>query len=104
MPYYDRIAAWFRGHQHNLVIFKDNQIFPGDKAGLKKGRLVGCSAYEETVAESPYKKDDACQIVEYAPDMPELSISASATALQKNFYNHAFTVLEIAPDKIEAKY
>jgi hypothetical protein len=24
--------------------------------------------------------------------------------LQKNFYNHAFTVLEIAPEKIVAKY
>lgn len=103
-PYYDKyIAAWFWGHEHNLVIFKDNQTF-GDTVGLKKGRLVGCSAYEETVAESPYKKDPACAVVEYVANMPELSISDSATALQKNFYNHAFTVLEIAPEKIVAKY
>jgi hypothetical protein len=52
-PYYDTcIAAWFWGHEHNLVIFADNQTFQ-DKVSLKKGRLVGCSAYEETVAESP---------------------------------------------------
>src|SRR5262249_6169357 len=43
-PYYDRIAAWFWGHEHNLVIFRDNQTF-GEATGLRKGRLVGCSAY-----------------------------------------------------------
>jgi 3',5'-cyclic AMP phosphodiesterase CpdA len=103
-PYYDKhIAAWFWGHEHNLVIFKDDQKF-GDTVGLKKGRLVGCSAYEETVAESPYEKDPDCEVVEYVANLPELGISDSATALQKNFYNHAFTVLEIAPAKIVAKY
>lgn len=35
--------------------------------------------------------------------MPELSLSKNANAPQK-FYNHAFTLLEIAPDKIVAKY
>jgi 3',5'-cyclic AMP phosphodiesterase CpdA len=102
-PYYDKsVAAWFWGHEHNLVIFKDNQAFD-EAAALRKGRLVGCSAYEETVAENPYKKADECSKVEYAPDMPELHLSHWATPLQK-FYNHAFTLLEITPEKIVAKY
>jgi predicted phosphodiesterase len=103
MPYYDRIAAWFWGHEHNLVIFKDNQVFPGDKAGLKKGRLVGCSAYEEMQTEDPYDKDPDCTVVQYAANMPQLHISNYKSLTQK-FYNHAFTLLEIAPAQIVAKY
>ena len=65
-PYFDRIAAWFWGHEHNFVVFKDGQ------SGLKKGRLLGCSAYEETLGEDPYDKfPDAG----YAPDMTKVGFS-----------------------------
>ncbi|HTL63642.1 MAG TPA: metallophosphoesterase [Pseudolabrys sp.] len=101
-PYYDRIAAWFWGHEHNLVIFKDNQTF-GDTVGLRKGRLVGCSAYEEAQNESPYDKHPDCTPVEYLPNMPQLGFSQYKSLTQK-FYNHAFTLLEISPAKIVAKY
>jgi Calcineurin-like phosphoesterase len=102
--YYDRIAAWFWGHEHNLVIFKNDQLF-GDTLGLKKGRLVGCSAYEEAQDTKPYAINSACTDVEYAPDMPVplLKISDHKSPAQ-TFYNHAFMLLEIAPEKIVAKY
>lgn len=101
-PYYDRIAAWFWGHEHNLVIFKDNQLFE-DTVGLKKGRLVGCSAYEEAQNTDPYAINPACAAVEYADPMPRLGISNYKSPTQ-TFYNHAFTLLEVAPDNIVAKY
>ena len=101
--YYDRVAAWFWGHEHNLVIFKDSQLFPGEQNALRKGRLVGCSAYEETQVENPYDKDPDCTNIEYASDIPRLHISKYKSPTQQ-FYNHAFTLLEIAPDKIVAKY
>jgi hypothetical protein len=100
--YYDRIAAWFWGHEHNLIIFKDDQLF-GDTAGLHKGRLVGCSAYEEAVSGNPFDKDPACAAVEYAPGMPYLGLSKYKSPTQ-TFYNHAVMLLEITPANISAKY
>ena len=37
-PYFDKVAAWFWGHEHNFVLFEDGQH------GLKRGRLIGCSS------------------------------------------------------------
>ncbi len=47
-PYYDKVAAWFWGHEHILGIYEDG------KAGLAKGRLIGDSGYEEWEGENPY--------------------------------------------------
>ena len=68
-----------------------------------KGRLVGCSAYEEAVNSNPFDKDPTCAAVEYANPMPKLSISTYKSPTQ-NFYNHAFMMLGIGPDKVVAKY
>jgi hypothetical protein len=67
---------------------------------LKKGRLLGCSAYEETLDENPYATNH--------PEVPfskkgQLSLSKYLTGSQK-FYNHAFAILDVAPDKITASY
>src|SRR5439155_15687503 len=43
------VAAWLWGHEHNFVLFQ-NGLF-----GLSKGRLLGASAFEELVSESPYE-------------------------------------------------
>src|SRR5436190_2020671 len=94
-PYFDRVPAWFWGHEHNLVIFKDGQL------GLKKGRLLGCSAYEESLKEDPYKVNYS-DIV-YADKMPKLEQSTFSTNVQK-FYNHAFALLEISPAKMDVSY
>lgn len=44
-----KVAAWFWGHEHNLVVFADNQF------GIRKGRLVGCSAFEMGHGDDPYQ-------------------------------------------------
>ncbi len=43
------VAAWLWGHEHNFAAYRDGLF------GLAKGRLVGCSAYEELTAFDPYK-------------------------------------------------
>ncbi len=100
-PYLDRIAAWFWGHEHNFIVFdNDLEIQPGDKP-LKKGRLLGCSAYEETEHEDPYTVRYAA--ARFIPNMKRLSVSKYRTDLQK-FYNHAFAVFDVAPDKMTVSY
>jgi Calcineurin-like phosphoesterase len=99
--YFDRIAAWYWGHEHNFILYdNDLKIQDGDFP-LKKGRLVGCSAYEET------EKDDPFQInypeARFIKNMPRLGLSNYKTDLQK-FYNHAFATLDVTPDKITATY
>jgi 3',5'-cyclic AMP phosphodiesterase CpdA len=102
-PYYDRVAAWFWGHEHNLVIFKDDQLFSGDTNALHKGRLIGCSAYEETLAEDPYGINDACKAVAFMDNMKQLQLSKYRTPLQ-TFYDHAFALLEITPQQVTVSY
>jgi predicted phosphodiesterase len=93
--YFDRIAVWYWGHEHNFVVFKDGQC------GLNKGRLVGCSAYEETSEEDPY--EIKFPAVSYAPAMKQLGLSPYQGGL-KQYYNHAMAILDVAPDKIVASY
>jgi hypothetical protein len=93
--YFDRIATWYWGHEHNFVVFKDGQC------GLRKGRLIGCSAYEETTEEDPYeiKFTD----VSYSMDMKKLSLSPYQGGPQQ-YYNHAMALLEVSPEKIDVSY
>jgi Calcineurin-like phosphoesterase len=93
--YFDRVAAWFWGHEHNFVVFKDDQF------GLRKGRLIGSSAYEETQAEDPYQINyDA---VAYAPNMTQLSLSPYQGDIE-TYYNHAMALLSVSPTKIDVSY
>jgi len=102
-PYFDRTAAWFWGHEHNLIIFKDGLSFAGDTQPLRKGRLVGCSAYEESLAEDPYGTADACKAATFIENMPKLGLSKYKSETQQ-FYNHAFALLEVSPIQIKASY
>ncbi len=68
---------------------------------MKKGRLLGCSAYEETLDENPY--EIVYPEASFIEDMPKLSRSTWKTGAQ-NFYNHAFGILDVTPDKITAAY
>ncbi|MFT4533980.1 MAG: hypothetical protein ACI9P5_001332 [Saprospiraceae bacterium] len=47
-PYFNKIPAWFWGHEHSLGIFEEGIH------GLSKGRLVGNSGFEEFQGEEPY--------------------------------------------------
>ena len=96
-PYFpDRVPAWFWGHEHNYVIYKDNLF------GLQKGRLLGCSAYEESKSENPYdnKYPDA---VPYAVDMKQVDLSPYQGDVE-NYYNHAMALLEVSPETIDVSY
>ena len=94
-PYFDRVAAWFWGHEHNFVLFEDGQH------GLKRGRLIGCSSYEESLDEDPYRiKYNA---VSYIQNMPQLELSPYRSGLQK-YYNHACALLELSGSEIEVSY
>jgi hypothetical protein len=95
-PYFDRIAAWFWGHEHNFVAFKDGQC------GLRKGRLIGCSAYEERKSEDPYYNKFPDDIA-YAPDMKYLDLSPYQEDAEA-YYNHAMALLEVSPAKIDVRY
>jgi hypothetical protein len=98
-PYFDRVSAWYWGHEHSLILFEDDLAIEPGKPALKKGRLLGCSAYEENVSENPF----AQKYVEarFIKDMKQLGQSAFKTG-GASFYNHAFAVLEIAPEQITA--
>jgi hypothetical protein len=99
--YFDRIAAWYWGHEHNLIVFdNDLNIHAGDTP-LKKARLLGCSAYEETLDGDPFKIN--YPEARFIKNMPRLKVSKYATGAQ-NFYNHAFAIFDIAPEKITASY
>ena len=101
--YFDRIAAWYWGHEHTFILFDDDLRIQDHDLPLKKGRLVGCSAYEETQDGDPYevKYPEARFLLE--DDMPRLKLSKYKTDLQE-FYNHAFAILDVTPDKITATY
>jgi predicted phosphodiesterase len=100
-PYFDRIAAWYWGHEHNLILFQNDLKIQNGDLPLRKGRLLGCSAYEETLDEDPFKINHAA--AKFMKDMPRLGLSKFKTGLQR-FYNHAFAILDVTPDKITASY
>lgn len=99
--YFDRIAAWYWGHEHNFIIFQNDLAIRPGALPLKKGRLVGCSAYEETLGEDPYAIVNP--EARFIADMPRLTRSRWKTDTQE-FYNHAFAILDVSPDKIAASY
>lgn len=93
----DKIAAWFWGHEHNFVAFENNLF------DVRRGRLIGCGAYQESVNSNPYKNNfpDA---VRYQPSMKQVGKSQYGDDAGK-FYNHAFALLEFsAAGQVQAKY
>ena len=57
--------------------------------------------YEETQDDDPFKISNPQ--ARFLTNMPRLGLSKYKTDLQK-FYNHAFAILDVAPDKITATY
>jgi Calcineurin-like phosphoesterase len=78
--YFASVAAWLWGHEHNLALYK------ADLLGLAKGRLIGCSSYEETTDENPYK-----QIYD---DTPFLNPGSYQLDSDSGYYNHGYAVID----------
>lgn len=89
-PYLANVSAWFWGHEHILGIFADNQ------AGLKKGRLIGDSGYEEWQGQSPYTTSGST----YQYSSPNQPVEADTSTVNwngtnYNFYQHAYAVIQL---------
>jgi hypothetical protein len=76
------VAAWLWGHEHNLVLYQDGLF------DLAKGRLVGCSAYEELVSYEPYK-------VNY-PEVPYLDPTQYRLGASAGYYNHGYAIIDLS--------
>ena len=86
--FFDRIAVWFWGHEHNLALFKDG-IF-----NLSKGRLIGIYAYEESG--DPYAPVDPSYVAHVPYIKSDVNWRVSPSLENPNYYNHAFVVLDFA--------
>ncbi|MEJ2501789.1 MAG: metallophosphoesterase, partial [Gemmatimonadota bacterium] len=91
-PWFPRVAAWFWGHEHNLALYQDGLY------DLTKGRLVGCSAYEESTGETPYSphSTEFARNVPYREPRVELGHSG-------DYYAHGYVLLELG-DGAHATY
>lgn len=76
----NKVAAWLWGHEHNQVIFNDNNF------GLPKGRLIGASAYEEAVSADPYK-------INYpnAPFNEQVKLGSA-----NDYLNHSYAIIDFS--------
>ncbi|MFT7034081.1 MAG: hypothetical protein ACJA2S_002590 [Cyclobacteriaceae bacterium] len=93
--YFDKVAAWFWGHEHNLCIYEDNfrpegwpeaTNEPDDQLqNLKKGRCIGHSAIPVSESEEPYKINNN---VPFVRDDLELS-------LKDGWYNRGFEIIKL---------
>jgi Calcineurin-like phosphoesterase len=98
-PYFDRISAWYWGHEHSLIMFDDNLKIDANGPALKKGRLLGCSAYEESLDNDPYEeKHTEARFLQGTWRLNKSSFGGD------DFYNHAFAIFDVAPEKIIATY
>jgi hypothetical protein len=85
-PYFrDRVAAWLWGHEHNLVLYADGVM------GLQKGRLIGASAYEETLGEDPYTVKH--------PQIPYLDPTRYRLGAAEGYYNHSYAIIDLGVRK-----
>ncbi|HEX6370249.1 MAG TPA: metallophosphoesterase [Longimicrobium sp.] len=78
----EKVVAWLWGHEHNLVIFDTVKSDTG--AILPPGRLIGSSAYEETLLEDPY-----------AQRYPSVPASAVQLQKEKGYYWHGYAIATV---------
>jgi len=78
----DKISSWLWGHEHNMVLYKDNLC------GLSKGRLIGCSAYEELKSADPYKVNH--------PEVPYLDSDKYRLDASQGYYNHGYAIIDFS--------
>lgn len=79
----DRVAAWFWGHEHNLALYEDGLM------DVRKGRLVGSSAFELELDEDP-------NTVKY-PEVPFHLFEGGRVQAAKSgeFFNHTYAIIDL---------
>ncbi|HVP53731.1 MAG TPA: metallophosphoesterase [Candidatus Eisenbacteria bacterium] len=85
LPYFGQISAWFWGHEHSFAYYQDFLF------GLNKGRLLGCSAYEELQSQDPYTVNYPA--VGYPAGMAQVGQSSYLTN-GASFYDHALALID----------
>lgn len=93
--YFDKVAAWYWGHEHNLCIFEDSYRPEGWPAAsdapdevyktLAKGRCVGHAAIPVAEGETPYKVNNPVPLVR-----EDLKLD-----LYQGWYNRGFQILQL---------
>jgi hypothetical protein len=93
-PYFDQIAVWLWGHEHNTVIFKP-------ETGLPLGRCIGSASIPMLVVQDPYEPAPGLQGVAGldVPCMEPIQLSNNGTD-----YAHGFAVLSLAPEQATVNY
>lgn len=74
----DRVPMWFWGHEHNLVLFGNDQF------GVARGRLVGCSAFETDLGDDPY-----------VVNFPQISVQPPRLSRTGPWYNHGCALVDL---------
>ena len=104
--YFDDVPAWFWGHEHNLVIFNEFKHRFYNK--LSKGRLIGCSGFEEFEKEDPYKQNAPGDEIKISTNtrtkniIGKLGLSSGCKGLiiTPKYYNHGYAIVDLKDSKI----
>ncbi len=80
-----QVGLWLWGHEHNLVLYQNNLF------GVAKGRLVGCSAFEEEASADPYQVN--------FPQVPYLDPNKYRLSADNGYYNHGYAVIDFSTRK-----
>ncbi len=105
-PYFDDVPVWFWGHEHNLVIFNEFKHRFYNK--LSKGRLIGCSGFEEFEKQDPYKKHAPGNEITISRNpethniVGKLGMSSGCKGLitTPKYYNHGYVIVDLKDSKI----
>ena len=96
-PYFSKVAGWFWGHEHSV------EIFEGGQEGLRKGRLIGNSGYQEWQGQNPYQSTDSPY--KAITPQPELDVTdISWLGKSYNFYDHGFAMITLDGSEAKADY
>ncbi|HLI56580.1 MAG TPA: metallophosphoesterase [Actinomycetota bacterium] len=78
-----RVPVWFWGHEHNLVLYADGL------EGVSRGRLVGSSAFQESLGEDPYA------VVHPEVTMQPFDGAPVLAGKIGDFYNHSYAIVTL---------
>lgn len=99
MPYFDQVAIWLWGHEHNQTIFRPF-------LGLQKGRCVGASAIPIAATDDVYGMSGKFKNADGTPNQPvpdwfNLQLAVDPT---NALYNLGYAVVKLDGNAASAEY